>query len=69
MNRMMLVEKLTKRIEDLPDQQLVKLLKLLEELAADDLKCMQYFGCWKDREDLDDALGWVRRLRDEERHP
>lgn len=68
MNRTAALKKLSRRIRELSDRDLEKLLQIVDNLTKDDLKCLKYFGLWKDRKDFNDSLAWVRRLRDEERY-
>lgn len=68
MNRTAALKKLSQRIRELSDRDLEKLLQIVDSLTKDDLKCLKYFGLWKNRKDLDNSLTWVRQLRDEERY-
>lgn len=67
MTRAILLEKLSKKLEKLPDAELLRLLKIADDLGEVDRRCLKYLGIWAERADLEDSVSWLRRLRDEQR--
>lgn len=64
MNRSTTLKKISKQLADLSDEELQRLMKLMEGLSEEDRRCLKYFGVWSDRPDLKDSVSWVRKLRD-----
>jgi hypothetical protein len=67
MNRTATLKKISKQIEKLSDEELEKLLTIIEKQNEEDQRCLQYFGMWAGRKDTKDSVKWVRKLRDEQR--
>lgn len=67
MTRAALLEKISKRLAKLPDEELQRLLEIAKSLSEEDRRCLKYFGIWSKRTDLEDSVDWVRKLRDEQR--
>ena len=67
MNRTATLKKISKQVEKLSDEELEKLLTIIEKLNEEDRRCLKYFGMWAGRTDMKDSVKWVRKLRDEQR--
>ncbi|MBI3660076.1 hypothetical protein HY230_06355 [Candidatus Acetothermia bacterium] len=67
MNRTATLKKISKHIESLSDEELAKLLTIIEKLNEEDRRCLKYFGMWVGRRDMKDSVKSVRKLRDEQR--
>jgi len=67
MNRTATLKKISKQIEKLSDDELAKLLTIIEKLNEEDRRCLKYFGMWAGRANMKDSVKWVRKLRDAQR--